>query len=120
MINMQRGETIDSFHAGIAAYDGGGVLNSGFQRQTRAVPPVLKGEKRGFSIFKHEFLLKANMLDISDHLVGQGTRVVPVGDPLKQKPVMSREGFLSEETRGACQVWNFIDRALQSEVDRSI
>ena len=33
MINMQRGETRDSFLAGIAAHDSGGVLSSGFQRQ---------------------------------------------------------------------------------------
>ena len=31
------------------------------------------------------FHLKANMLDISDHSVGQGIRVVSVGDPLKQQ-----------------------------------
>ena len=29
-INMQRGETGDSFLAGIAAHDGDGVLSSGF------------------------------------------------------------------------------------------
>ena len=48
MINMQRGETRDSFPAGIAAHDGGGVLSSGFQRQPRVVSLVLKGEKGGF------------------------------------------------------------------------
>ena len=44
MINMQRGETRDSFLAGIAEHDGGCVLSSGFHRQRRVVPPVLRGE----------------------------------------------------------------------------
>ena len=79
MINMQSGEAKDQFLAG-AAHDGHGVLSSGFQRQSRVAPPVLKGD---FQNFKHEFLLKANMLDISSHFVGQRTRVVPVGDPLE-------------------------------------
>ena len=60
------------------------------------------------------------MLDISGHFVGQETRVVPVGDPLKQKAVMLWEGSSSEEIKGAYQAWNFIDGALQSEVDRLI
>ena len=120
MINMQRGETRYSFLAGIAANDDGGVLNSDFPRQLRVVPSVLRGEKRGFQKFKREFPLKSNMLDISGHFVGQGTRVVPVGDPLKQKTVSLREGFSSEETRGAYQAWNFIDGELQSEADSSI
>ena len=46
--------------------------------------------------------------------------MVPIGDPLKQKAVLLREGFSSEEIRGAYQAWNFIDEALQSEADRSI
>ena len=70
--------------------------------------------------FKHEFLFKANILGISGHFVAQGTRVVPVGDPLKQKAVLLRESFSSEEIRGVYQAWNFIDGALQSEADRSI
>ena len=60
------------------------------------------------------------MLDISDYFVGQGTRVVSVGDPLKQKVVLLWERFLSEEIRGAYQAWSFIDGMLQSEADRSI
>ena len=60
------------------------------------------------------------MLDISSPFVGQETRVVPRGDPLKQKAVLLREGFSSEELRGVYQAWNFIDGTLQSEVDRSI
>ena len=60
------------------------------------------------------------MLDISGHFVGQGTRVAPVEDPLKQKAVLLWEGFSSEEIRGAYQAWNFIDGALQSEANRSI
>ena len=60
------------------------------------------------------------MLDISGHFVGQGTRVVPVGDPLRQKAVLLREGFSSERIRGAYQAWNFIDGALQSEANRFI
>ena len=89
MINMQRGKTIDAFLADIAAHDGGGVLSSGFQRQPRVVPPVSKGKKGEFQNFKHEFLLKANMVVISGLFVGQGTRVVPVGDPLEQKAVIT-------------------------------
>ena len=92
----------------------------GFQRQSRIVPPVLKGEKGGFKKIKYKFLFKATMLDISGHFVGQGIRVVPVGYPLKQKAVLLQEGLLSEEIRGAYQAWNFIDGALQSEADRSI
>ena len=60
------------------------------------------------------------MLDIFDHFVGQGTRVIPVEDPLEQRAVLSRECFSSEEARGAYQARNFIDGALQSEADRSI
>ena len=45
MIKMQRGEARDSFLAGIAAYDGDGVLSFGFQRPPRVVPPILKREK---------------------------------------------------------------------------
>ena len=89
IINMQRDETRDSFLAG-AAHDGDGLLSSTFQRQSRIVPPELKGE---FQIFKHEFLLKANMLDISGNFLGQGTRAVPERDPLKQRAVLLREGF---------------------------
>ena len=40
-INMQRGKATDLFLAGIAAYDGGGVLTPAFQRQYHVVPPVL-------------------------------------------------------------------------------
>ena len=60
------------------------------------------------------------MLDISGRFVGQGIRVVSVGDPLKQKAVSLREDVSSEQIRGANQAWNFIDEALQNEVDRSI
>ena len=56
MINIQRCEARYSFTAGIAAHDGDGGLSSGFQRQSRVVPPVLKGEKGEFQKFKHEFL----------------------------------------------------------------
>ena len=112
MINMQSGEARDSFLVG-AAHDGDGVLNSGFQKQSRIVPSVLKAEKGELKKNKYEFLLRANMLDISGHFVGQGTRAVPVGDPLKQRAVLLRECFSSEETRGAYQAWNFIDGALE-------
>ena len=63
MMNMQYGEARDSFLLGVT-YDGDGVLNSSFQRQSRVVPPALKAEKREFKNIKLEFLLKANMLDI--------------------------------------------------------
>ena len=60
------------------------------------------------------------MLDISGYFVVQGTRVVPVRDPLKHRAVLLREGFSSEEIRGAYQALDFVDGALQSEADRSI
>ena len=60
------------------------------------------------------------MLDISGYFVVQGTRVVPVRDPLKQRAVLLQGGFSSEEIRGAYQALDFIDGALQSETDRSI
>ena len=73
MINMQRVEARDPFLASIAAHDGDGVLSSGFQRQLRVVPPVLKGERGHFHKIKLELLLKANILDISGYFIGQGT-----------------------------------------------
>ena len=42
---------------------------------------------------KKIILLKANMLDISVHFVDQGIRLVPVGESLKHKAVLLREGF---------------------------
>ena len=54
------------------------------------------------------------------YFVGQRVRAVPVGDPLKQKAALLREGFLPEEIRGAFQAWNFLDSALQSKEDRAI
>ena len=101
MINMQRNEARDSFIAGIAAHNGDGVLGSGFQRQPRVVPPLLKGAKGELQNFRHRFLLKANMLNISGHFVDQGIRVVPIRDPPKQKAVLSWESFSCEEIRGA-------------------
>ena len=44
MINTQSGEARDSFLAG-AAHDGDGVLRSGFQRQSRVVPPAFCAER---------------------------------------------------------------------------
>ena len=63
---------------------------------------------------------KVSMLDISGNFLSQGARVVPVGDPLKQKTVLLEGGGSSEEIRGTYQAWNSIGRALQSEVHRSI
>ena len=77
-------------------------------------------EGKVFQKLKGDFLLKANMLDIYDHFVGQRVRAVPVGDPLKQQAVLLREGFSPEEIKGAYQAWNFLDAALQSEEDRAI
>ena len=57
------------------------------------IPPVLKAEKGGFQKFKHELLLKTNMLNITANFVGQGIQMVPEGDPLKQKAVLLREDF---------------------------
>ena len=122
MIDVRSGEARDPYLAGITAYDQGrDVLRAEFKSlPARVVPPVLKAEKGGFRKFKHEFFLKTNMLDITDHFVGQGMRAVPVGDPLKQKAVLLQEGFSNEEIKGAYQAWNFIDAALQSDSDRSI
>ena len=122
MIDVRRGEARDPYLAGITAYDEGrDVLRTDFKSlPARVVPPVLKVEKGGFQKFKHEFFLKANMLDITAHFVDQGTRAVPVGDPLKQKAVLLQESFSNEEIRSAYQAWNFIDASLQSESDRSI
>ena len=123
MIDVRRGEARDPYLAGITAYDteGRDVLRTDFKSlPARVVPPVLKVEKGGFQKFKHDFFLKANVLDITAHFVDQGTRAVPVGDPLKQKAVLLQEGFSNEEIRSAYQAWNFIDAALQSESDRSI
>ena len=122
MNDVQRGEARDLYLAGITAYDEGrDVLRTDFKSlPTRAIPPLLKAEKGDFQKFEHEFLLKTNMLDIYDHFVGQGMRMVPVGDPLKSKAALLREGFSNEEIRSAYQAWNFKDAALQSEADRSI
>ena len=122
MIDVRRGEARDPYLAGITAYDESrDVLRTDFKSlPARVVPPVLKTEKGGFQKFKHEFFLKANMLDITAHFVDQGMRAVPVGDPLKQKAVLLQEGFSNDEIRTAYQAWNFIDAALQSESDRSI
>ena len=122
MIDVRSGEARDPYLAGITAYDQGrDVLRAEFKSlPTRVVAPVLKAEKGSFQKFKHEFFLKTNMLDITDHFVGQGMRAVPVGDPLKQKAVLLQEGFSNEEIKGAYQAWNFIDAALQSDSDRSI
>ena len=122
MIDVQRCEARDSYLAGITAYDEGrDVLRTDFKSlPARVIPPVLKTKKGGFQKFKHEFLLKNNMLDMSDHFVDQGMRMVPVGDPLNSKAALLREGFSNEEIRSAYQAWNFIDAALQSEADRSI
>ena len=122
MIDARSGEARDPYLAGITAYDQGrDVLRAEFKSlPTRVVAPVLEAEKGSFQKFKHEFFLKTNMLDITDHFVGQGMRAVPVGDPLKQKAVLLQEGFSNEEIKGAYQAWNFIDAALQSDSDRSI
>ena len=122
MIDVQRGEARYSYLAGITTYDEGrDVLHTDFKSlPARVIPPLLKEKKGGFQKSKHEFLLKTNMLDISDHFVGQGMRMVPVGDPLKSKAALLREGFSNEEFRSAYQAWNFIDAALQSDANRSI
>ena len=121
MIGVQHDEASVPHLAGIAAHgEGGGVLTDFKSLPARVIPPVLKAEKGGFQKFKHEFLLKTNVLDISDHFVGQGMRIVPVGDPLKTKAALLREGFSNEEIRGAYQAWNFLDAAPQSKADRAI
>ena len=47
-------------------------------------------------------------------------RIVPLGDPFKQKVALLREGFSNEKIRVAYQAWKFIDAALQSKADRAI
>ena len=93
MIDVQHGEARVRYLAGIAAHgEGGGVLTDVKSLPARVVLPVLEAEKGGFQKFKHEFLLKSNMLDTFDHFVGQRMRMVPVGDPLKPKAALLREG----------------------------
>ena len=97
-IDVQHGEARVPYLAGIAAHDeGGGILTDLKSLPARVILPVLEAEKGGFQKFKHKFLLKTNMLDISGHFVGQGMRMVPVGDPLKPKAALLREGFSNEE-----------------------
>ena len=64
--------------------------------------------------------MKAKSLSICGHFVGQQKRVVSAGGPLKQKEVLSREDFSSEEIRGAYKAWNVVDGAPQSKVDRLV
>ena len=74
MIDVQRGEARDSYLVGITAYDEGrDVLHTDFKSLPACViPPLLQAEKGSFQKVKHEFLLKTNMLDISDHFGGRG------------------------------------------------
>ncbi|CAM9093651.1 unnamed protein product, partial [Pylaiella littoralis] len=102
----RRGEAGDSYPTGIAAAF---ESRSSHDKQHRVNPPVLRAEKGGFPLFKHEFLLKANHLDISQHFVGEGTRAVPVGDPAKRKDDLLREGFTAGEIREARLAWTFLD-----------
>ena len=105
-LNMYSGEARESHLAGLAAHDGGsGFFNPGFHRQPGVIRFVLKGGK-GYQNFKYDFLLKANMLDISDHVVDQRVRAVSVGDPLKKATLLG-EGFSTGEIRGVYQAWNF-------------
>ena len=46
--------------------------------------------------------------------------MIPIGDPLKQKAVLLREGFSSEEIKGVHQKYIVIGKTLQSEADRSL
>ena len=70
-------------------------LNPSFHGQLRVLP-VLKGGK-GFQTFKHSFILKANMQDISDYFVGQRVQALPVGDPLGRKLCCCERGFYLRE-----------------------
>ena len=101
--NMYSGEARESHLAGTAEdYEDSGVLNSSFHGQPRVNPPVLKGGK-GFQNFKHDFLLKANKLDTSDHFVGERVRATPVGDLLKQKAVLLLGRVSPYETKSTYQ-----------------
>ena len=78
---MDGGEARDSYPAGIAANDVGGVFPgyTGYRGQpTRVIPPLLKAEKGSFQRFKHDFLPKTNMINISHHFVGEDRLAVPV------------------------------------------
>ena len=76
-VNMYSGEARESHLAGIAAHDGRScVLNLSFYGQPRVIPPVLNGEK-GFQKFKHDFLLKPNMLDILTTSYARGYEQYP-------------------------------------------
>ena len=44
----------------------------------------------------------------------------PVGDPLKQKVALLREGFQVRNSEGEYQAWNVTNGTLRSEADRSI
>ena len=67
MIDIQHCEAKVPYLAGIAAHDeGGGVLTDFKSLPARVIPLVLEAEKGGFQKIKHNFLLKTNMLDISD------------------------------------------------------
>ena len=115
MINIQRGETRNSFLASIAADDCGGVLSSDFQRQFRVVPPVLnEGRERRIPKKQTRVSIKSKH---AEHL----WQLRRSGDTSAQTEGSAvTGGFSSEESRGAYQAWGFIDGALQSEGDRSI
>ena len=86
MIEVQHGEASVPYLAGIATHGEGGCVLTDFKSlPARVIPPVLEAEKGGFQKFKHEFPLKTNMLDISDHFVGQGMLMVSVRIRLSQR-----------------------------------
>ena len=86
---MEHGEARDLYPAGIAVNDEEGVFVAGSSSgKMRVVLLVLKGEKGSFQKFKHDFCLKANMLDLIDQFVGEEKRRVPIGDPLKSRRML--------------------------------
>ena len=112
MINMQRGEARDSFLAGIVAHDGDGDLSSGFKREHRDIPPVLKGEEEKFQKFKHEYARHLWPLRRSGDTSSTSRRFT------QTEGSVVTGAFSSEEIRGAYQAWNFTDGAFQRETDR--
>lgn len=58
-------------------------------------------------------------MEITEHFVGEGTRVVPVGDATKLMSVLLLEGFTEIEIKNARRAWNFPYDALKKSTKPS-
>lgn len=103
-----------------APYDSNSIDREERDQSTRVIPPTLNGGKYGFHTFQNEFLLKANNIDLSHHLEGEGTRVVPVGDRGKSRETLLAEGYSHKKIKQARQAWGFVDASLKSQEDRAV